>query len=216
MCMSSCEPICVFACVYLAVCVRECVRVCARPSPSCSTVPYQILNGCAIDRLLVRQVGTGPMAAECASCWGGVEPRYLPFSLEKPSVASNKKRLMIQARPVGIPSLYYWLQGNIGRAVYHGRWGLASQLLVRGCLGEDEGAAGAGGGRDIGDGSTDGWGLWSEVDGVGEVAIDEVGSQTVISVGAAAKGLGAFRVAGSRKLFVDVVADATTGISKVR
>ena len=123
---------------------------------------------------------------------------------------------MIQARPVGIPSLYYWANGAIGKAVSHGRWRHAAKLLVDSALCGDEGAVAAEGGKDVGDGSSEGWGAWSEVDGVCEVSIEEVGTQSSFSVGAAQKGFGAYRAAGSRKLYVDVVADATTGISKVR
>jgi hypothetical protein len=58
---------------------RVCACLCVIPTCACRTVPYQILNGCSMDRLLVRQIGTGPMAAECASCWGGLSPRYAAF-----------------------------------------------------------------------------------------------------------------------------------------
>jgi hypothetical protein len=43
----------------------------ACPAPWCRVVPYCILNECTVDRLLVRQRGTGPSLAESASCWGG-------------------------------------------------------------------------------------------------------------------------------------------------
>ncbi len=39
-------------------------------------VPYCVLNQCSMDRLLVRQTGMGPMAAESVACWGGKASRY--------------------------------------------------------------------------------------------------------------------------------------------
>lgn len=151
----------------------------------------------------------------------------MPFSLDKPSVSGSKKRLLIQARPVGIPALYYWLNGALGRAIAHGRF---DPLLV--CLTPSPSSLtvliplqlacclppanlrltlrrgwccwlGWGKGctpppffsfpphfstsrplflcvQDVGDGSASGWGSWSEVDGVAELALEEVGTQSSI------------------------------------
>jgi hypothetical protein len=67
-----------------------------------------------------------------------------------------------------------------------------------------------------GDGAVSGWGCWAERDGSGTIAVEEIGSQSTFYVGEVTdKHKGAYGAAGRRKLFVDVVADARLGPSKV-
>ena len=163
---------------------------------------------------------------------------------------------MLQARPVGVPSLYYLAAGEVGRAVSKGRcrcrlplfgrassatvapqpaavcsrvnvvvcvravtghWKVAAAWLMKASLGGEEASVAEFDNPEVhGNGSAEGWGCWAEGDGAGRIAVEEIGSQSTFRVGEVTdKCKGAYGAAGSRKLFVDVIADSKLGPSKV-
>ncbi len=44
--------------------------------------------------------------------------RVMPYTLDEPS--ASEKELLMQARPVGVPSVYYLSRGRVGKAVSQG------------------------------------------------------------------------------------------------
>lgn len=169
-----------------------------------NTAPYRVDNRCSVDRLLVRQAGLGPAAAEHVPCFGGSHPEPLIFALDHPGGSGT---VMVQARPVGVASLLYYDNGAVGRAIAERKYEEAAARLERCALGGTEGGACA----EDGNGGTDGWGSWGEGDGAGFVYCNDVRAQGTIRVGADGCG----DVGAERKLFVEVVAGAATGPTKV-
>ena len=98
-----------------------------------------------------------------------------------------------------------------------GDWQSAASWLIKSSLGGEEASVALSDDSSLhGDGSISGWGCWAERDGNGVLEVEVIGSQTSFSVGVVTdKVKGAHGAGGFRKLFVDVVADATLGPSKV-
>ena len=99
--------------------------------------PYRVDNNCSIDRLLIRQSNMGPSAADIVPCCAAPsKPIPCTFALDKPT--ADSKELMIQARPVGVASLFYWADGRVGEAAMASNWDLAAKTLESVCLGAPE------------------------------------------------------------------------------
>ncbi len=100
---------------------------------------------------------------------------------------------------------------------FAGDWQSAASYLIKSSLGGEEASVTlSDDARLHGDGSEQGWACWAERDGSGTLAVEVIGSQTSFSVGVVTdKVKGAHGAGGFRKLFVDVVADAALGPSKV-
>jgi hypothetical protein len=98
---------------------------------------------------------------------------------------------------------------------FAGKWAKAARWLIDGALGGER-ASVAQWGVSGEHGDVAGWGCWSESDGSASVDVQNIGNQTSFSVGVQRDNSdGAFGAAGVRRLFVDVVADAALGPSKV-
>ena len=169
--------------------------------PRQRTLAYRIDNQCSIDRLLVRQAGTGP---SCAEVVPACAPEPAPYALD--DVNDGKKELMFLARPVGVAALLYWAGGHVAARVSKGNFDKAAGCL-RCALGGDE----AGASDRSGDGSGDGWAVWGPVDGRCTVACDEIGGRQDLRVGLLVHS----PALPARRLFFDVHADASTGPTKV-
>ena len=62
-------------------------------------VPYCILNECSMDRLLVRQTGIGPAAAETASCWGGANSRFVARAVLPAHCSTWRRHVLLPIPP---------------------------------------------------------------------------------------------------------------------
>ena len=169
--------------------------------PEQRTVPWRVDNHSSCFRLLIRQYGLGPAAAETVPCYGshGVIP--YPLQLDQPNDRSSG--LLLQARPVGVPSLYYWQNGQVGRHVARKDMTSAAAVLVTSSL------AGHIGGQNLRSRNNNSFGLWGWTDAATTVPTDDLGADIRLAVGRARGG--AYGAVKRRLLRIRVYSDASTG-----
>lgn len=170
--------------------------------PEQRTVPWRVDNHTSCHRLLIRQRGLGPAASETVPAYGshGVIP--FPLQLDRPSDGGSG--FLLQARPVGVPSLYYWAGGQVGRAVARRDFAAAAEALATCALG------GHVGGQGLRSRTNNSFGVWGWADGAATVPMDDVGADITVPVGRARGGPGGGAVRRAR-LRVRVYSDASTG-----
>ena len=117
--------------------------------------PYRIENTCSIDSVMIRQKGRGPAVAERVPCEGGRAVDGLssiPYALDSPGAGSKAigshvqasrsgesgSCIMLQVRPVGIASLFYYNNGEVGMELSRRDFKKAVEHLIKSSLGGEE------------------------------------------------------------------------------
>ena len=177
---------------------------------------YRIINRSLTSSIYLREYGSGPASSEVVPCFGGLESPSVPFFFEKEFGA---RKVLVQAQPVGIASLYQYDYGSVGKLVSQGRISQAARKFVDCALSGAEGGVGGGGlsGCRNGDkrwhltscdgGGHRGTGSWGSPASMVELSPDDIDARVKINV--------PMEGFAPRRLMVSITSDEAAGPTKV-
>jgi hypothetical protein len=177
---------------------------------------YRIVNRSYSSSIYLRENGTGPACAEVVPCFGGLDVQSIPFFFEK---GFGSRKVLVQAQPIGLASLYQWDNGAVGKLISLGRVAQAARKFVDCSLSGPEGGVGGGGLSGCGNadkrwhltscdaGGHKGTGSWGNPSSLIELSPDDTESRLTIIVP-----MDGFQ---PRKLVVSITSDEAAGPTKV-